>query len=247
MYFITQWGITILLVFSVVSDLSIITMATAINKIVDGFPFPTILPIVGNPTYNIIAEVNLKLNSNYASVQSNLGCITLGLLQLTVSPAVNNTLSSIPFIVPVNPGSVSIIPAKSTGAQITELRYAIDTASTLFNEYDHIDKALRQIMLSTVDEMFIRTLQHNYVGYGLITTCTILDQLYTPLMPKSPPQIYRRTTLSFAPLTTSINQLKPSSAGSKTADITPPPAALHTFSNKSFLSPFNSSNRLVSL
>ena len=31
-------------------------MPTAINKIVDGFPFPTILPIVGTPTYNTIAE-----------------------------------------------------------------------------------------------------------------------------------------------------------------------------------------------
>ena len=70
-------------------------MATVINKIVDGFPFPTIPPIVGTPTYNTIAEVNLKLNPNAASVQSNLGCGTLGLLQLTVSPAVYNTFSSI--------------------------------------------------------------------------------------------------------------------------------------------------------
>ena len=72
----------------------------------DGFPFPTIPPIVGTPKYNTIAEVNLKLNSNSASVQSNLGCGTLGLLQLTVSPAVDNTLSVTPFVVPVNPGSI---------------------------------------------------------------------------------------------------------------------------------------------
>ena len=117
-------------------------MPTAIDKIVDGFPFPTIPPIVGNPTYNTIAEVNLKLNSNSASVQSNLGCGTLGLLQLTVSPVVYNTLYSTPFIVPVNPGSVPIIPANSTGAQITKLRYAFDTNSALFNEYDRTDKAL---------------------------------------------------------------------------------------------------------
>ena len=80
-------------------------MLTAIYNIVDGFLFPTIPPIVGTPTYNTIVEVNLKLNSNAASVQSNLGCVTLGLLQLTVSPANYNTFSSIAFIVPVNPGS----------------------------------------------------------------------------------------------------------------------------------------------
>ena len=117
-------------------------MPTAINKIVDGFPFPTIPPIVGTPTYNTIAEVNLKLNSNAASFQSNLGCGTLSLLQLTVSPAVYNNFSSTALIVTVNPGSIPIIPANSTGAQITELRYAFDTSSTLFNKYDYTKKAL---------------------------------------------------------------------------------------------------------
>ena len=133
-------------------------MPTAIDNIVDNFPFPTVPPIVGTPTYNTIAEVNLKLNSNSVSVQSNLGCGTLVLLQLTVSPAVYNTLSAIPFIVPINPGSVPIIPANSTGAQITELCYDFDTAAALFNKYDRTDKALRKILLSTVDEMFIRSL-----------------------------------------------------------------------------------------
>ena len=117
-------------------------MPTAINKIVDSFPFPEILLIVGTPTYNTINEVNFKLNSNTASVLSNLDCGTLGLLQLTVSPAVYNTLVSIDFIMTVNPGSEPIIPANCTGAQITELCYDFDTASALFNKYDCTNKAL---------------------------------------------------------------------------------------------------------
>ena len=133
-------------------------MPTAINKSVNGFPFPTIPPIVGTPTCNTIAEVNLKLNSNSASVQSNLGCGTLGLFQLSVSSSVYNTLSITPFVVPVIPGSLPIIPANSTGAQITELCYAFDTAAALFNEYDCTDKALRKILLSTVNKIFIRSL-----------------------------------------------------------------------------------------
>ena len=117
-------------------------MPTAINKIVDGFPLPTIPPIIGTPTYNTIAEVNLKLSSNSASVQSNLGCGTLGLLQLTVSPAVYNTLSVTSFVVTVNPGSVPIILANPSGAQTTELCYAFDTDAVFFNKYDRTDKAL---------------------------------------------------------------------------------------------------------
>ena len=123
-------------------------MPTAINKIRDCFPFPEIPPIVGTPTYNTIAEVNLKLNSNSASVQSNLGCGTLGLLQLTVSSAVYDTLSVTPFVVPVNPGSIPIISANSTGAQITKLCYSFDTPAALFNEYNRTDKALRNFFFS---------------------------------------------------------------------------------------------------
>ena len=131
-------------------------MTTAIEKIVDGFTLPTIPPIVGTTTYNTIAEVNLKLNSNSTSVQSNLGCGNLGLLQLTLSHAVYNTLSVTPFVVPVNPGSLPIIPANSTGAQITKPRYSFDTAFILFNKYDLTDKAIRQVLLFIVDKIFIR-------------------------------------------------------------------------------------------
>ena len=35
------------------------------------------------------------------------------------------------------------------------------------------------MLLSTVDKMFIRSLQHKYVGYGLTTTHAILDHLCT--------------------------------------------------------------------
>jgi hypothetical protein len=59
-----------------------------VDTIVDGFPHSTIPPVIGMPTFATIAKVNLKLNANAASVQSNLGDGTLGLLALTISPAV---------------------------------------------------------------------------------------------------------------------------------------------------------------
>ena len=55
-------------------------MPSSIEKIVDGFLFPTIDPIIGTPDYESIADIHLKLNYNAASVQSNIGCGTLGLL-----------------------------------------------------------------------------------------------------------------------------------------------------------------------
>ena len=97
-------------------------MPTAIDKIVDGFPFPTISPIVGASNYKKIAEVHLKLNSNAAYVQSNLGYGTLGLLHLTVSPAVYATLSATAFIAPVKPGAKPTIPLIASAPHITNLQ-----------------------------------------------------------------------------------------------------------------------------
>ena len=93
----------------------------SIKHIVDGFPFPTIDPIIGIPNYETIAELHLKLNSNAASVHSNLGCGTLGIIHLTVSPAVYYTLSDTPFVVPINPGSEAIITDGLTGVQISSI------------------------------------------------------------------------------------------------------------------------------
>ena len=154
-------------------------MQTAVIKIIDCFPFPTIPPILGTPIYNTIAKVNLKLNSNPPSVQSNLGCVTIALLQLTVSPVVYHNLSATHFIVPINRGSVPIIPSNSTVAQNTKLLYAFNTANTIFYEYNRTDKALRKMLLSTVNRIFIRYLLNKYIRYGLTTNRTILDHLCT--------------------------------------------------------------------
>jgi hypothetical protein len=71
--------------------------------------------IMGIPTYATIAEVNLKLSANAASVQSNLGNGQLGLLALTVSPKVYATFSAVPFIVCINPEPQPVIPVRATG------------------------------------------------------------------------------------------------------------------------------------
>ena len=118
-------------------------MPSSTEEIVDGFLFPTINPIIGTTDYKSIADINLKLNSNAASVQSNLGCGRLSLLFLTVSPAVYATLSTTGFVPPVNPGPEPSIPTGLTGAVIADLRYHHTEATKIFIEYENTDKALR--------------------------------------------------------------------------------------------------------
>ena len=130
-------------------------MPSSIEEIVDVLPFPTIDPIIGTPDYESIADIHLKLNSNTASVQSNLGCGTLGLLFLTVSPAVYATLSTATFVPPVNPVPKPIIRTGLTGAVISDLRYHHTEATNIFTEYENTDKAIRQLLLASTDEQYV--------------------------------------------------------------------------------------------
>ena len=109
-------------------------MPSSTEKIVDGFLFPTNDPIVGTSDYEIIADIHLKLNSNGASVQSNLGCGTLHLLFLTVLPAVYAKLSTIVFVPTVNPGPKPNIPTGATVTTISDLRYHHSEATKIFTE-----------------------------------------------------------------------------------------------------------------
>ena len=75
-------------------------MTTSVEKIRDAFPFLSVEPIVGQPTYETIQLLHKKLNANAASIHSHLGNGKLGLLYLTVKPEVYNTLSDVEFVPP---------------------------------------------------------------------------------------------------------------------------------------------------
>ena len=95
---------------------------TSEEKILEKFPHLIIQRIIGKPSYDTLAAVHLKLNINAASVHSNRGNGQLEYLVLIVKDAVYNTLSPIPFIIPVNSGQYPVIPLNSTGPQIVDIR-----------------------------------------------------------------------------------------------------------------------------
>ena len=128
----------------------------------------------------------MKLNSNDVLVKSEFNCGTLRLLYLTVSPASYTTFSATNFVVPVNPGPKTVIPEHSTGPQIADISYAYHASTTFFNEYDRMGKALRQLMLASVDEMYVCSLRHRYAGYSQTSTHQLLDHLYATYVNISP-------------------------------------------------------------
>ena len=63
-------------------------MPSELEKIVESLPHPTVSPSVGQLSYETIAEIQLKLNTNAAYIYSHRGNGRLGLLFLTVKPAI---------------------------------------------------------------------------------------------------------------------------------------------------------------
>ena len=97
-------------------------MPDTIESIVDSFPHPTLALIEDIPTFATIHQLQLELNSNASLIHSNLGDGQLGLLYLTVSQATYDELSNVPFVPPINPGPVPIIPRGSTTQDATDTR-----------------------------------------------------------------------------------------------------------------------------
>ena len=149
------------------------------DKIIEGFPHPTVQPIVGQPAFDTLKSLKLLLSTNAASVVSHLGNGALGLLWLVVSNTVYNTLSATPFVPPPNPGPVPIIPVGSTGAQITVITDNHTREAKLFHEFNNTDKALKQLLLGAVEDMFTRGLKNRYIGYANVSTKDLLAHLFT--------------------------------------------------------------------
>ena len=153
-------------------------MPSAINKVIKIFPHPTTQPTVGQPTYKTLAEVNLKLNKNAASVHSHLGNGQLGLLFLTISPAIYNNQSNTVFVPPANPSPSPIIPQGFTAVQIADICQQYDVDSDLYTEYDMMDKALKSLLIDAVNKTYIQSLREKYIGYANVTTKEMLAHLY---------------------------------------------------------------------
>ena len=153
-------------------------MASTVEKIVENFPYPTLTPIAGVPDYEALAELHTQANSNSSSIQTNLGGGNHGLLAITLEPAVLNTLTAIPFVTPVNPGTTAVIPLNSTAAQITSLRKEHDDATKVFHQYINVDKALKQQLIEAVDDLYLKALRNKYVGFSNQSFLTMIAHLY---------------------------------------------------------------------
>jgi hypothetical protein len=169
------------------------------GDILEGFPHPTITPVIGIPTYESIAEMNLKLNANAVSVHSNLSDGAHGLLALTIDPAVYNTISPNPFLPPAKPGANLILPDNATVTFIAELTRQHAASLRIWKAYLSTDKTLKQQLIAAIGDIYYRSLCNRVTGYANVTTLTILRHLYVTYGNISPTNLIDNDTRMKAP------------------------------------------------
>ena len=109
-------------------------MVASIDKILEAMPHSSIPPIIGQPTYSFIHEIHQFLSSNAASIQSNLGYGTMGLIYLTLPLTVYATLSTILLGPPPNPAATATIPSNATALQTSSICQAHNEALEIFKD-----------------------------------------------------------------------------------------------------------------
>ena len=65
-----------------------------------------------------------------------------------------------------------------TRPQINSIFVQHDIDTKLYREYDSTDKALKYLLISAVDDTYIRSLRDKYIGYANIATLQMLTYLY---------------------------------------------------------------------
>ena len=126
-------------------------MAATVESLIESFPYPTIAPIFGEPTYETITSVARQLKANAASNHSELGGGSLGHLALLITPAVYATISAVPYDVPANPGPTPVIPAGTPTAAIIQATIRTHGEQLrIWCLYNNVDKALKQQLICAV-------------------------------------------------------------------------------------------------
>jgi hypothetical protein len=145
------------------------------------FPVQSLPPVAvatTQPTYASILAARISLNSNATTIASSAGGGLHGHLALVMTEAEYLALTGVAFIVPVAPPEL-VHAAGATAANIIEDNRLHKSASAEFQRYHYTDQALRQQLIAATPEVYIQAVKDPLLGFGRVTTLTILTHLRT--------------------------------------------------------------------
>ena len=145
-------------------------------SVVDKFPHPTLPHVSGDPSYKQLAEIKRKLNTNTASVASTFGDVNAGHLRTTLTNAEYKELTKTTFVPPALPGQYPALSKDTTKHEFQKSRF--NEQLRIWKQHDSVEKALKQQVLGTFEEVYYSTLCDKLTGYARVTTRALLEHLF---------------------------------------------------------------------
>ena len=147
-------------------------------SIVASFPVKHVPKITGQPTFQTLQPLKTALCHNARSVASLQGGGNRGHLGLVMPAAQYNALpGAVPWVNPVNP---PILP-DFAGAGDANARQRIlerhHRDRQEFTTFQAVDNGLKEIIMNTVDDIYIKELSDPDLGYAEVTVGDILAHL----------------------------------------------------------------------
>ena len=153
-------------------------MTGSTDDIMKGFPHQIIPKIIGEPTFDLLQDIHRKLSANAASVPTTLGGGAHGYLGMTTPGNTYFALTGALFQPPNDPGPLPQIPPNATAAQIGNIERTHKEAKRLYQEYVAVGNALKQQLISAIDETYLRGLRNNIYGYMNVSVLQMITYLY---------------------------------------------------------------------
>ena len=148
----------------------------SVKDITNTFPKP-ITKIMGEPNYESLKNLKDQLKANAASIPTTLGGGNHGYLGLILSPAAYATIAANQFIEPIYPGQHPNVPAGTNAANTSTIvrRHTEDLCQ--WREFKNVNTALKNQLLSALDDIYVCALKDRHVGYMNQSIRTILAHL----------------------------------------------------------------------
>jgi hypothetical protein len=117
------------------------------------------------------------LYSNAASLTTALGGGAHGHIGLIMTDNLYTTLTATPYVTPIDPGVIPLIPNGATTVKRENLRIDHKEVRRIFDNHTNMDDALKAQIIDTIDDPYICEIRNKYIGYLGITTGDLLDHL----------------------------------------------------------------------
>ena len=153
------------------------TTVPSVEDVTNAFP-TAVTKITGEPNYESLKNLKDELKANAASIPTTLGGGTHGYLGLILSPAAYATIAATQFIEPIYPGQHPNVPASTSAANTSTIvrRHTEDLRQ--WREFKNVNTALKNQLLSALNDIYIRALKDRHVGYMNQSIHAILQHLF---------------------------------------------------------------------